>query len=525
MMSFIARQTVPGRVVVSYRAPSEYPAWPMEAALSTRRPRSRLLARAHRAGVETWARLAFAALCVATAAGTLLYPTYPNYDSYYALLWGREVLHGGLPHFEGFRLPTEHPLAILSALVLTPFGESADRVWIVVIFGSFLALVAAVYRLGRIAFTPLVGVVAALLLLSRFDFAFLAARGYIDIPYLALVVWAVALEAARPRRGTPVFALLTAAGLLRPEAWLLSGLYFLWMSRHATWGERAVWLGWTLAAPVGWCLVDFAVTGDPLFSLHYTSDSAEDLGRSRTLGELPAAIPGFLATLVKLPVLLAGVAGLVAAAVVAPRRLLWPGVLLLAGLGTFVAIGVAGLSIIERYLVLAALAMLIFAAVALAGWTMLEPGTRLRRAWAALAAVVAVAGLAFTVTRLDLRRFDNELRFRGDAHASLQQVLSDPAVTRALRCGPLTLPNHKLVPDSRWVTRLPFERVWARAQVGAARYPKPRQRRGVQLYVLGRFAIFKQAWTNPEDLATVQVPPAGWRPVARSADYVAYARC
>ena len=53
--------------------------------------------------------------------------------------------------------------------------------------------------------------VAALLLLSRFDFAFLAVRGYIDIPYLALVVWAVALEAGRPRRGLPVFALLVLA--------------------------------------------------------------------------------------------------------------------------------------------------------------------------------------------------------------------------------------------------------------------------------------------------------------------------
>ncbi len=64
--------------------------------------------------------------------------------------------------------------------------------------------------------------------MSRFDFAFLAVRGYIDIPYLALVVWAIALEAQQPRRGTAVFALLALAGLLRPEAWLLAGLYFLW---------------------------------------------------------------------------------------------------------------------------------------------------------------------------------------------------------------------------------------------------------------------------------------------------------
>src|SRR6476646_6348245 len=182
--------------------------------------------------------VALALLIVAVLVGTLVYPTYPNYDSYYSLLWGHEIVHGHLPHFEGFRLPTEHPLGIVAGVLLQPFGASADRVWIGLIFATYLALVAGVYRIGRIAFTPLVGVVAGLLVLSRFDFAFLAARGYIDVPYLALVVWAVALEAARPRRGAVVFALLALAGLLRPEAWLLTGLYFLWMAWDATWPER-----------------------------------------------------------------------------------------------------------------------------------------------------------------------------------------------------------------------------------------------------------------------------------------------
>ena len=66
------------------------------------------------------------------------------------------------------------------------------------ILGSFLVLVAGVYRLGRIAATPLVGAIAAALLLTRFDYPFLAARGYIDIPYMALVVWAATLEAHAP---------------------------------------------------------------------------------------------------------------------------------------------------------------------------------------------------------------------------------------------------------------------------------------------------------------------------------------
>lgn len=490
-------------------------------------PRAGLLARARRLGVQGWSRVAFAGLCVATLVGTLVYPTYPVYDSYYSLLWGDELLHGRMPVFEGFRFPTEHPLGIAAGVVLDLFGRSADRLWIILIFAAFLALIAGIYRLGRLAFTPLVGLVAALLVLSRFDFAFLAARGYIDVPYLALVVWAVALEAGRLRRGVPVLALLVAAGLLRPEGWLLLALYWLWLFEHATWRQRLQYAAIAAIAPVGWALVDGIVTGDPLFSLHYTSDSAEDLGRSRTLSQLPAAIPEFLVDLTKLPVLVAAVAGLFAAVLLVPRRVLWPGVLLATGLGTFVAIGVAGLSVIERYLVVAALAVLIFAAVAVAGWTLLDatPPARFQRAWAGLAGAGVLFVLVLTATQLDLRRFDNELSYRGDAHVALQQVLDAPRVKAALRCGPLTLPNHKLVPDARWVSGLPADRVWARVQTSTERFHKRPQRRGVAIVVIGRFAIFKSAWTNELDPSRVQVPPAGWPVVARSRDYAAYARC
>ena len=465
-----------------------------------------------------WTFIAFAGLCLAAIAGTLAYPTYPTYDSYYTLLWGRELLDGGMPVLDGYRMPTQHPLATAVAVVLDLFGGAADRLWILAILASFVALVAGVYRLGAVAFTPLVGVVAALLLLSRFDFAFLAVRGYVDIPYLALVVWAVALEAQRPRRGTAVFALLAAAGLLRPEAWLLAGVYWLWLFGSSGWRRRGVWAAWALAAPLGWVLVDLAATGDPLFSLNTTSASAEDLGRSVSPSEVPGAIPEFLAEVVKAPVLLAGAAGVLAALLVAPRRAAWPGVLLLSGIVTFAAIGLAGLSAIERYLANAALGVLVFAAVAAAGWTMLERGTALRRAWMA-AAAVAVAGVSvLTIGGLDLRRFDNELAFRGDAHASLVRLLDEPRVRAAMDCGPVTVPNHKLVPDVRFLADLPYERVRDRVR-------DREQRTGVALVVLGRFAIFKHAWSNEFDPAAVQLPPDGFELVARTEDYAAYANC
>jgi hypothetical protein len=490
------------------------------ATLNRRGPDSSIVARLRAADVDTLARVAFGLLCLGFAIGFFVFPTYPNYDSYYSLLWGREVLDLQSPFFEGFRVPTEHPLGIAAGALLSLLGEGGDRVWVAMTLASFLALVWAVYRLGRIAFTPLVGAIAAALVLTRFDFAFLAARGYIDVPYMALVVWAAAVEAERPKRGWPVFVLLALAGLLRPEAWVLAGLYFLWMSLHATWGERLRYAALAAIGPGLWAATDFAVTGDPLFSLHYTSSSAEELGRQRTLSEIPSALPAFFASLVKVPVLAASVVGIVVAAVVTPRRMAMPLMLLVSGIGTFVLVGLAGLSVIERYLIVAALALLVFAAVALGGFTMLRPG-RVRTAWIAAAVLLVAYGFFFTVTHVNVNRFENELRFRGDAHVALAKVLHEPQVQAGLRCGPLTVPNHKLVPDSRWILDLGRARVLPRADPDVARSVT----KGVALYVTSRFALFKQAFTNPDDDPLIQVPPPGWRRVATSDFYAAYVNC
>ena len=346
----------------------------MESATLTRRAPGSLAARLRAVDVPTVAAVAFGLLCLACVIGVVVFPTYPNYDSYYSLLWGRELLHGTLPHFQGFRTPTEHPLAIAAGALLSLVGDSADRLWIALTFASLMALIWGIYRLARIAFTPLVGLIAGALLLTRFDFGFLAARGYIDVPYMALVVWAAALEAGRPRRGGPVWALLALAGMLRPEAWLLTGLYFLWMASRATWPQRLRYAALAAIGPLVWAGTDLAVTGDPAFSLTHTSSSAEDLGRQQTLSQLPSAVPQFFANIVKLPVLVASVVGLAIGASLSPRKAAMPLALLAAGIGTFLVIGVAGLSVIERYLIVPALALIVFAAVTFGALRCCAPG-------------------------------------------------------------------------------------------------------------------------------------------------------
>jgi hypothetical protein len=504
---------------------------PAEGAVAAPRRGSSLAARL---AAVPWPALALVVLAVATFAGFLLYPTYPNYDSYYSLIWGREILHGHLPSFDGYRTPTEHPLAVFFGAALSLLGRHGDRVMVFCTEASFVVLCAGIYRLGRLAFTPLVGLAAAAILCTRFDFPFLAARAYIDIPYLAFVIWAAAFELARPRRGGIVWVLLACAGLLRPEAWLIIGLYFLWMCsgelgdatpQHPHGRERLIrwarYAAWAAVGPVVWVVTDFVVTGHPFFSLTHTTGLAEELGRTKGLAEVPDATRKFFLNLAKAPVLYAGIAGFLLSLLLVPRRVIMPAALWVVGTGTFVMVGVAGLSVIDRYLLVPTLMVMVFAAFVLAGWTTLRRDWWVRKLWAVAALAVIVYGVAFTATRVNFHNFDAELRLRGNSHRSLVELLDKPEVQAARTCGPVSTPNHKLVPDTRWILDAGPKDVVARADPAQ----KGRIGKGVSLFVVDRGALLRQALVADTDDPLDNVPLAGFRRRAFTSYYAAYVRC
>jgi hypothetical protein len=422
------------------------------------------------------------AVLLAALLAALLVPTYPNYDTYFHLVWGREILAGHLPAFTAYAAPTEHPLFLAACTLLDLiFGGWADRALVLVSVACFVALVWAVLRVGRACFGFWPGLVAALLTGSSFAFLLYAARAYVDVPFLAAVLWAAALEAERPRRGASVAALLAVAGLLRPEAWVLAGAYWLWCG----WRRRNL-LALALAGPVLWALTDLVVTGDPLFSLHATSSLAEDLQRERGLVHVPTAFVSFLADTARPPVFAAGLAGLVLIAVEARtrpgpwlRRL--PGVgaralppvhaahvplaLFFAGALTFAGSGLAGLSILPRYLTVPAVALCLAAGYAVAGATRLPPG-RLRTLWGRAGIAAAVLGAAFLVVKLgSFRALAGELRFIDRTHADVAALARDPA---AGSCRPITMPTYRLVPDLRFELDAPGA-VAARNRAGPGR--------------------------------------------------------
>jgi hypothetical protein len=460
-----------------------------------------------------WRRAELAGVAVLTVGALMLFfaaPTYPNYDAYYHLVWGRELLDGLKPSFEAYKAPTQHPLELaVDAVLGLLFGVDAER-WVVLIAVlSLVALAWAVFRLGARVLGVWPGVAAAFFAASSFSLLLLAARGYRDVPFLALVFWA-AVRVVERRSDRSVMVLLVLAGLLRPEAWLLAGLFGLWRRKVSLVAAACV-------APLLWAGLDLWVTGDPLRSLTGTSELAEDLGRERGIGKVPGAFVTFVFDALRAPVAVAAVAGLA----VAWRRLGWrrlvvPLALLGAGIATFVGTGVAGLSILPRYLTVPTVALCLFAGYAFAGFTTVPPG-RVRRLWTYGAAAILAGGLVFVAVRATVvSKLTAELAFIAGSHDDLVAVLDTPELRAGMRCGPLTFPNYRLVPDARWLLDLPASRVGARS---AKRRPH-----GAAVFVLGRKPLQRYGFADGASPRT-NAPDPGYLRSVRRGRFVVYVSC
>ena len=494
-----------------------------------------------RAGVVRSARaewIVVGALVVAAVVAWAVVPTYPNYDTYYHLVWGRELLDGVKPSFTAYAAPTEHPLFLLLCAVVGLVGTDADRLLVLICSLSLVALVWGTYRVGEAVFGRWPGVLGALFVGSSFAFLLYAARAYVDVPFLAIVLWAAAIEARSPRRGRAVMGLLAVAGLLRPEAWVLAGAYWLWCiwpqahrASPATAsvppgpGTRAPMvsrlrpdlLALAVLAPLMWAAVDLWDTGDPLFSLHATSDLADELNRTQGLADVPHSFVSFVVDAARPPVALAALAGVVLAwRLRAGRSLHVPIALFGAGVLTFLATGIAGLSVLPRYLTVPVVAVCIVAGYGVLGFTMLGPG-RLRLWWSRAAVAAAVLGAVFVVVKAPvIDRLFTELRFIRGTHTGLRAILDAPAVRRDMRCGPITFPNYRLVPDTRWMLDLPRTGVGARSA--------QRRDRGVAIFVVGPKELQRFGFAAGASPST-NVPDPGFVPIARNARFAAYANC
>jgi len=413
------------------------------------------------------ARIRFAAgvLVGAAVLRLLAGPGLANYDTLYALVWGRQLAHGDIPDLEVAIAPTPHPLLNLAATLLAPLsswqvdglhGEPAAVAVVALAYVALALLGWVVFALGREWFNAAAGAVAAVIVLTRVPVLDFGARAYVDIPFLVLVLGALLVETRRPRAGAPVLGLLAVAGLLRPEAWLFSAAYLLWLlwpglrsaarragpQRSAAWRDAAPLLVLAAGAPLLWALHDLLLTGDPLHSLTGTRDNAALLGRVTGIEHVPTAVPRRLGEILRGPVLLAAAGGgLLALAWRRDRRVRLAAAAGLVAVAAFCVLAAAGLPIITRYLLLTATLLAIFAGAGVFGWIELLPGPQ-RTWWARFAALALIALLAFVPSQV--RRIDR----LGDALArqeAIQGKLADIAGERPLR-EPVAVPNRRPIP-------------------------------------------------------------------------------
>ena len=219
-------------------------------------------------------RPALAAVFVAAVAGlaALLEPNaFPSYDYAFVLASAQDILEGRATGYQvPVYSPVPHPLTLGAALAAVPFGEAAWAIFTVLGLAALGLLCWALLRIGALLGSWPAGLLAAALVFTSPPIFELAARNPGDVGVAALVAAAVAAELARPRHGTAALVLLALAGLLRPEAWLLAGLYWLSLLPDRTWPQRAKLAALVAVAPLAWMAMDALLTGDPLHAVEVT---------------------------------------------------------------------------------------------------------------------------------------------------------------------------------------------------------------------------------------------------------------
>ncbi len=400
---------------------------------------------------------------------------FANYDTLYALAWGGQLARGETPAYGIPIAPTPHPLVEALGAILSPLSPSAIESVTVAL--GFLALSACgwvIYRLGALWFGRAAGALAALILLTRVPVLSYGVRAYVDIPYLLLVLGAVLVEARRPRAGAPVLALLALAGLLRPEAWVFSGLYWLYLAgltpgwayglARSSVGERSlhtrVLAGsksarprrdlvrlalLAAAAPLVWVVSDWLITGHPLWSLTNTRHTATTLDRVTGIGNVPQYIPRRIGEILRPPVLAGAALGGVLSLWWLPRRARLGAVVGVLAVVTFAIFAAFGLPIDTRYAFLASAILCVFCGAGMFGWTRLQRDDPRRRWWMAGGALVLMALVAYAPSQYhsanrELRKLARQQSIQND----LLALVSDHAITRS--CEPVGVPNHAPIP-------------------------------------------------------------------------------
>jgi hypothetical protein len=408
------------------------------------------------------ARAAPAAVFIAAVAAlaALLEPNaFPSYDYAFVLASAQDVLEGratgyGVPVYS----PVPHPLTLVLAIGAAPFGDAAFAIFTVLGLAALGLLCWALVRIGALLGSWPAGLLAAALVFTSPPIFELAARNPGDVGFAAFVAAAVAAELARPRRGAAVLVLLGLAGLLRPEAWLLAGLYWLYVLRGQPWPAALRLAALAAAAPLVWIAMDVLLTGDPLHSVEVTrvyTDKAAATASPHDVWKAVESVSGW-------PLVLGGLAGAGLAWRDGRRSV---GVALAAGGVTLLATVAPSLlgesPVLRRYLVLPAAMIAALFALAALGWTGARRGKGAWRAGGLALLVLAVVVLAGDRARSwDSHRHDQAQRVAlVDRLEAWVTAPAQRAYLTAPACHPIRTPGYGYRPYLRYWLDVPARAV------------------------------------------------------------------
>lgn len=368
-------------------------------------------------------------------------------DTGFTLGWGHELWQGHLPDVRVAGASTPHPLSIISGAVATFAGGSALDVMEDLAVLSASAIVVTLIAIGRIVRVPLAGVAAATILVAsgRFLFSSLALAAPSDLPALAAVLGALALELERPRRGYAPLGLLAVAGLWRPEAWLLSLSYACYCAPALRPSTRRNLFFIALMGPGIWATSDLVLTGDPVYSLTYTQWSTAIAARPTGLGNVPSVLWSTLDAYVGVPMLIAASAGLALD--------LWIGIVprivsiwLMLTVTALGLVGAAGLPVISRYALPTVLATTLYCGVFIGGWMRAHRGW-LRRGWQLAAGALLLAMFAGVASGMGhLARQRSKLDELGRLDRELGALASDARVRHFVSACPPLEASYQVAP-------------------------------------------------------------------------------
>jgi hypothetical protein len=245
-----------------------------------------------------------------------------------------------------------------------------------------------------------------------------------------------------------VLSLLALAGLLRPEAWAFSGLYWLYLALgHRASTRRLLGLAALVAAPpLLWVLSDLLATGHLLWSLTNTRHTASELARKTGIANVPQYIPRRIGEILGPAVLLAAALGGVLGLLWLRSRVLIGALAGVLAVLVFALFASVGLPIDTRYAFLAAAILCVFAGGAVLGWMQLPADDARRRPWMAGSTVLVALLLATAPSQY--HSVHGEL-----ASLRRQQAIQDELVALVdahvitLRCaGVVGVPNHRPIP-------------------------------------------------------------------------------